>query len=85
MIIVGELRIIGKSSTVMAGNIVQGDIRVIWRSENKKEVRHAEKLFIEYVNKGWIAIGELAGKKKQIFRFDPNLDTILLAPLMVGG
>ena len=67
MIFVGELKEIGKASTVMVGDIVQGEFRVIWRTDNKKEIRYAEKTFIEYVNKGWIAIGEVAGKKKQIF------------------
>ena len=85
MIFVGELIIIGKTATVMVGDRVQGEFRVIWRTDNKKEVRYAEKTFIEYVNKGWIAIGDVAGKKKQIFNFDPKLDTILLAPLVVGG
>jgi hypothetical protein len=85
VIFVGELKVIGKTATVMVGDCVQGEFRVIWRTDNKKEVCYAEKTFIEYVNKGWIAIGQVAGKKKQIFNFDPNLDTILLAPLVVGG
>jgi len=81
----GELRVIGRSSTVMVGDIVQGEFRIIWRNDNVEEVLFAEKTFKEYINKGWIAIGEVAGKKKQIFNFDLNLDKILLAPLMVGG
>lgn len=85
MIYVGELRVIGRSSTVMVGDIVQGDFRVIWRNDKVEEILFAEKTFKEYINKGWIAIGEVAGKKKQIFNFDPHLDKILLAPLMVGG
>jgi hypothetical protein len=81
----GELRVIGRSSTVMVGDIVQGEFRVIWRTHNEKEIRFAENTFREYINKGWVAIGEVAGKKKQIFNFDPKLDQILLAPLVVGG
>ncbi len=81
----GELRVIGRSSTVMVGDIVQGNLRVIWRKENTEEVVFAEKTFREYIHQGWIAIGEAAGKKKQIFTFDPNLEKILLAPLLVGG
>ena len=69
----------------MVGDIVQGEFRVIWRNDKVEEILFAEKTFKEYITKGWIAIGEVAGKKKQIFNFDPNLDKILLAPLMVGG
>jgi hypothetical protein len=81
----GELRVIGKSSTVMVGDNVKGDLRIIWKNNNVEEVFFAEKIFNEYIHQGWIAIGEIAGKKKQIFIFDPNLEKIILAPLMVGG
>ena len=70
---------------MMVGDIVQGDFRVIWTKDNVEEIVFAEKTFRECINKGWIAIGEVAGKKKQIFIFDPNLEKILLAPLMVCG
>ena len=81
----GELRVIGQSSTVMVGDKVQGEFRVNWRNDKVEEVLFAEKTFREYIKKGWIAIGEIDGKKKQIFTFDPNLDIILLTPLVVGG
>ena len=81
----GELRVIGKSSTVMVGDIVEGDLRLTWRKENEEEMAFAEKTFKEYLTKGWIAIGEAKGMKKQIFTFNPSLEKIVLAPLMMGG
>jgi len=47
----GELRVIGRSSTVMVGDIVQGEFRIIWRNDNVEEVLFAEKTFKEYIIK----------------------------------
>ena len=42
-------------------------------------------MFREYTHKGWLAIGEVRDKKVQIFSFDPDLERIVLAPIVVGG
>lgn len=81
----GELRVIGKSSMVMFGEAVEGDLRLTWRMDNADEVALAEKTFKEYINRGWLALAETSGKKTQIFTFNPNLDKIVLAPLLMGG
>lgn len=81
----GELIIIGKSSTVMIGDSVKGGFRVTWRKDNAKDIAIAEKTFKEYIRKGWLAIGEVSGKKKQIFAFNPDLEKIVLSPFMIGG
>ena len=81
----GELRVIGNASTVMVGDVVEGNLTITWRKENAKETTIAETTFNEYINKGWIAIGQSNGKKKQIFTFNPDLDQIVLAPILVGG
>lgn len=81
----GELRVIGRSSTVIIGEDVQEVLRITWRDENTDEVALAEEAFKEYINKGWLAIGEASGRKKQIFTFDPNLEKITLVPLVMGG
>lgn len=81
----GELRIIGKASTVMIGDIVGGDVRITWQEDNTEEVAVAEKAFNEYLQRGWIAIGEAGDEKKQIFTFNPKLQKIVLAPIAMGG
>ena len=81
----GELRVIGRTSTVMVGDVVKGDIRLTWRKDNAEEINIAETTFNEYIIKGWIAIGQSNGTKKQIFTFDPDLETIVLTPTLVGG
>ena len=81
----GELRIIGKQSTIMAGDRVEEDVKITWRKDNIKEIALAEKTFKEYLRKGWLAIGETSGKKTQIFTFDPNFKKIILAPYVMGG
>lgn len=81
----GEMRIIGRSSTVMVGDIIEGDIKITWSKDNSEEIALAEKIFKEYIDKGWFAIGEALGKKTQIFKFNPEFDRIILAPLNMGG
>ena len=79
------MRVIGRSSTVMSGDTVEGELRLTWRDGDSEEIALAEKTFKEYIKKGWLAISEGSGKKKQIFTFNPDLEKIVLAPLMIGG
>jgi hypothetical protein len=65
--------------------IIGTKLKLTWREDNAKEVSIAEKAFKEYVEKGWLAIGEKSGKKTQIFTFDQNLEMIVLSPIIVGG
>lgn len=81
----GELRIIGRSPIVMFGDAVEGELRLIWSNNNAQELDLAQKTFDEYINKGWIAVAEVSGKKMQIFTFNPDLETIVLSPLTAGG
>ena len=81
----GELRVIGRSPIVMVGDVVEGDLKLTWRKGNAKEIAIAENIFKEYIIKGWLAIGEDSGKKKQIFTFNPDLEKITLTPLFMGG
>lgn len=81
----GELRVIGKSPVVMVGDTVDRELRLTWGNNNAQELVLAKKTFDEYINKGWIAIAEVSGKKMQIFTFNPDLETIVLAPLTAGG
>ena len=81
----GELRVIGRTPIVMVGDIVEGDLKFSWRKDNAEEIALVEHIFKEYLNKGWLAIGEGSGKKKQIFTFNPDLEKITLTPLFMGG
>ena len=63
----GELRILGKSSAIMVGDVVEEELKLTWREGNLEEVALAEKTFKKYISKGWLAFGEKAGKKTQIF------------------
>ena len=85
MVVLGELRIIGNKPAIFNGDQVETAVTLIWRADNQDEVTVAGRLFKEYVNKGWLAIGEIAGKKSQIFTFNPDLDRIVLTPLLMGG
>jgi hypothetical protein len=69
----------------MTEDVVKGDFRLTWSKDDARKIALAEKTFNKYVQKGWLAIGELLGKKKQIFTFHPDFETIVLAPLVMGG
>ena len=79
------MQVIGKSSTLITGDVVKEELRLTWRKGNTREIACAEKTFKEYINKGWLAIGEESGKKTQIFAFNPDLEKIILAPIVIGG
>ena len=81
----GKLIVMGKSSLLMDGEPAEKTLQLFWSKHDMKQVAIAEKAFEEYTVKGWIAISEISGRRRQIFRFDPNLDEILLAPIVVGG
>ncbi len=81
----GELRVIGKSPVVMYGDAVEGELKLTWRNNDTRELDLAKKTFNEYINKGWIAVAEVCGKKMQIFAFNPDLERIILSPLTTGG
>ncbi|MDQ1279427.1 MAG: hypothetical protein QG670_689 [Thermoproteota archaeon] len=81
----GELKVIGRSPTVVAGDVVEGEITFTWNKGNVEEIERAEKVFKEYKEKGWLAIAEFAGRKTQIFNFNPDLEKISLIPLELGG
>ena len=69
----------------MPKDLVQGELKLTWRTGNADEIARAEETFRAYVQKGWLAIGEGPGPKKQIFAFNPDLEKIVLAPLVMGG
>ncbi len=81
----GELKIIGVSPTVVAGEVVEGEFELHWDKSSQDDVHKVAEVFQEYVQRGWLATGERDGRKKQIFSFDPDLVKIVLFPVILGG
>lgn len=66
----------------------EGDIKLIWDSENEVEVEHARKTFDSMKTKGYAAysVRGKAGEKGDVLtKFDPEAERIILAPRLVGG
>ena len=61
------------------------EIEVSWDASVPEEVAYAEKIFLEYLDEGWIAFKEDSQERMQIFRFDPKLKLIMLEPPLPGG
>ena len=62
----GELKVIGRHPTVFAGDIVKEEISLTWHKGNAEETAEAAKVFQEYIDKGWTAIGEVGQKETDI-------------------
>ena len=65
----------------------QGDMTVTWDSEVESEVEHARQTFDRMRRKGHAAYRTREGGQRgeQISRFDPEAESILLAPPLAGG
>jgi len=64
-----------------------GDLKLIWDPENEDEVELAQKQFDEAKEKGFLAFkvkkdGETG---KQIKKFDPDAEKIIMTPPIAGG
>jgi len=73
----GEMRIMG----------AEGDIKTIWDCEKPDEVKAARKQFEELTDKGYIAfsVKKNGEKNEKISKFDPELEKMILVPLVRGG
>jgi hypothetical protein len=65
----------------------QGDVKTIWDSENEDEVSAARKTFDDMRAKGYAAFkAKRDGSKGELIRkFDPEAESIILAPPLQGG
>lgn len=61
------------------------EMTVSWDVDNGEEVAIAEKKFQRYLAEGWLAYSDEPTGKRQIFKFDPNLERIVLLPPLGGG
>ena len=48
-------------------------------------MKRAREAFTEYLEKGYIPFSDTSKGRRQIFKFDPKLEKIVLAPLVEGG
>jgi hypothetical protein len=73
----GEMRIMGK----------EGDLKVIWDSEKTDEVKAARRQFEELTGKNYIAfsVKKDGEKNEKISKFDPELEKMILVPMVKGG
>jgi hypothetical protein len=74
---VGEMRVMG----------AEGDVKVIWDSEKTDEVESARKQFKELTDKGYIAfsVKKNGEQNEKISKFDPDLEKMILVPMLRGG
>lgn len=57
-----------------------------WDKYDPTEVASAEKKFIKYTRKGWLAFSvSQENEKRQVFRFNNDFEKILLMPIVEGG
>lgn len=65
-----------------------GDSKLIWDRHNRDEVDAAQAMFDSLTRKRYLAFqaeGDDGRKGKQISKFDPNMERIIMVPPMVGG
>lgn len=61
------------------------EMTIVWDPDNPHEVAIAAKTFHQYLGDGWIAYSDEPSGKRQIFKFNPNLQHIVLIPPLGGG
>jgi len=79
------MQIIGKKAALFSHDAIGEEVKIVWQKDRPEEVKRAAEAFQRYMLDGWIAFAERDGKKTQIFTFDPDLDEIIIAPIMFGG
>jgi hypothetical protein len=72
---------------VMATMNMSGDLKTVWNSENTAEIDAARAQFQSMKAKGYMAyrVNRKGDKGEVMDKFDPNAETIILAPPMQGG
>jgi len=60
-------------------------IKIVWNKNKLEEVERAREIFEKYKRQGWIAVIERKGELRMIFDFDPEVECIILLPVIVGG
>lgn len=65
----------------------EGDLKIVWDSDNTDEVAQAKKTFDELRKKGMAAfrVNKKGEKTKTLSEFDPDAEAMVLAPPIAGG
>jgi hypothetical protein len=61
------------------------EMTVTWDIENRREVAYVKEKFYEYLADGWMAFSEEPKGRRQIFKFNSQLELIVLMPPLGGG
>ena len=61
------------------------EMTVTWDIENRREVAYVKEKFYEYLADGWMAFSEEPNGRRQIFKFNSQLELIVLIPPLGGG
>ncbi|MEE9510177.1 MAG: hypothetical protein V3V81_06755 [Candidatus Bathyarchaeia archaeon] len=61
------------------------EMTVTWDVENRREVASVKEKFYEYLADGWMAFSEEPKGRRQIFKFNSQLELIVLIPPLGGG
>lgn len=64
-----------------------GDTKIMWDSDNKDEVENARDTFNKLKKKGYTAYTvKKKGERGEIMKeFDPNVERIVMVPMLGGG
>jgi hypothetical protein len=81
----GEMRTLRVLRQLLKEWTLPDEMTVSWRVGNAAEVAVAEETFTRYLHDGWLAYSEDATGRRQIFEFNPHLETIVLLPPLGGG
>lgn len=81
----GEMRVIGRKAALFGTDVIEEEVKIVWRRDDPEDVKRAAEVFRRYMLDGWIAFTERKGRKVQIFTFDPDLNEIVIAPIVFGG
>ena len=75
-------------SKEITGNGVGGDDRIVWDKRFPETIKEAREMFNKLLEKGYKAFMiRKDGQKseRQMFRFDPNAEEVLMIPQVMGG
>lgn len=61
------------------------EMTVTWDVENRREIAYVKEKFYEYLADGWMAFSEEPKGRRQIFKFNSQLELIVLIPPLGGG
>lgn len=61
------------------------NLKIEWNKNDAQQVSKAEEVFKKYRGAGYLAYSEESDRRRQIFRFDAELNKIVLIPPLGGG